>query len=144
MGKVPLRSRLCTSELAPLLQWLLIATNPIIWDFRQDMGCLALIFGEATFLGHIKLGHKYQLNHAFAPLYVTNALCNVKIQYPNKDLISPVCQVHPVLPRHLMAPNVDVVPDVERQQVGDDNHFLEQVPRTVMLMKINICYVYYT
>ena len=38
------------------------------------MGCLALILGEATILGHIKLGYKYQLNRAIAPLYVTNAL----------------------------------------------------------------------
>ena len=74
-GQGPIEFTAMHKELAPLLQWLLIATNPIIWDFRQDMGCLVLIFGEATFLGHIKLGHKYQLNRAFAPLYVTNALC---------------------------------------------------------------------
>ena len=47
----------------------------MIGDFRQSMGCLAPIFLEAFFLGHIKPGQKYQVNRALAPLYVTNALC---------------------------------------------------------------------
>ena len=41
------------------------------------MGCLALIFGETTYLGHIKHGQKFQLNRALAPLYVTKTLCIV-------------------------------------------------------------------